>query len=134
MNFEFYFSVFFSGVFNVICNLSLFIGNVRVGRVLHHSMLRNMLSSPMRFFDSTPSGRILNRFGRDFETIDQLITHNIHYLLWCSLEIVAMVIAISMSVPIILTVMFPLAIIYITVQVSVCLLIAHFWHQKTVNT
>ncbi|CAN8001619.1 unnamed protein product, partial [Ixodes hexagonus] len=37
---------------------------------LHYSMLSHVLLSPVTFFDSTPRGRLLNRFTVDLESID----------------------------------------------------------------
>jgi ABC-type multidrug transport system fused ATPase/permease subunit len=37
---------------------------------LHQSMLTNILKSPMSFFDTTPSGRIVNRFSSDVAVVD----------------------------------------------------------------
>jgi ABC-type multidrug transport system fused ATPase/permease subunit len=40
------------------------------GRDLHDFMLKAVLRAPLRFFDSTPIGRILQRFSRDVEAVD----------------------------------------------------------------
>ncbi|CAG9833840.1 unnamed protein product [Diabrotica balteata] len=40
---------------------------------LHTSMFHMLLKAPMRFFDTNPSGRILNRFSKDMGAIDELL-------------------------------------------------------------
>lgn len=40
---------------------------------LHNSMFRGILYSSMRFFESQPVGRILNRFSKDQSTVDELL-------------------------------------------------------------
>ena len=39
-------------------------------RKLHTNLLERILRLPMSFFDSQPSGRLLNRFSRDTESLD----------------------------------------------------------------
>lgn len=98
--------------------LILFLGNVRAGRLLHATFLRNIVSSPMAFFDTTPSGRILNRFGKDVDTIDQVVVQNIHAWTQCFLRVVTVPIVIGYSTPLFITGAVPLFILYIVIQVS----------------
>jgi ABC-type multidrug transport system fused ATPase/permease subunit len=44
-------------------------------------MLGNICHAPMRFFDTTPVGRILNRFSTDMSTINKVIVHLLIILL-----------------------------------------------------
>lgn len=44
----------------------------RARQVLHESMLRNILRCPVRFFECTPIGRIINRFSTDMSVIDKV--------------------------------------------------------------
>lgn len=40
---------------------------------LHNQMFHCLLQAYMRFFDTNPSGRILNRFSKDMGTMDEII-------------------------------------------------------------
>ncbi|KAK4880096.1 hypothetical protein RN001_008242 [Aquatica leii] len=40
---------------------------------LHNAMFISVIKATMRFFDTNPSGRILNRFSKDIGTIDELL-------------------------------------------------------------
>ncbi|MBY0452542.1 MAG: ATP-binding cassette domain-containing protein, partial [Bdellovibrionaceae bacterium] len=42
---------------------------IAAGKAFHDQMLASILSAPIRFFDSTPVGRILQRFSRDVESV-----------------------------------------------------------------
>ena len=46
---------------------------VRCSSALHNAMFLSVLRSPMRFFESVPLGRILNRFSKDTDTMDDLL-------------------------------------------------------------
>ncbi|XP_078001214.1 ATP-binding cassette sub-family C member 9-like [Glandiceps talaboti] len=45
--------------------------SIQAAKRLHIGLLRNIIKAPMRFFDTTPIGRVLNRFSNDTQTIDQ---------------------------------------------------------------
>ncbi|KAJ9102556.1 hypothetical protein QFC21_002957 [Naganishia friedmannii] len=50
---------------------SLFTASLRASRLLYGRLLRSLLGTRMRFWDSTPSGQILNRLSNDVQTVDQ---------------------------------------------------------------
>lgn len=105
----------------VLGNLNLNLGNVRAGRILHSRFLRNILASPMSFFDMTPTGRILNRFGKDIDVVDTVMAQQIHAWLYCVLRVISVPVVIVYSTPLFLSVIIPLFVPYFVVQVSVAL-------------
>uniref|UniRef100_F1KS39 Multidrug resistance-associated protein 1 n=1 Tax=Ascaris suum TaxID=6253 RepID=F1KS39_ASCSU len=90
----------------------LVIGGLNASRHLHTPLLHNLMRSPMSFFDTTPIGRILNRFGKDIDVIDQLLPINFRYFIMCILNVLSTLIVIVVSTPIFAAVIVPLAGIY----------------------
>lgn len=74
-------------------------GSIRASRVMHENLLAKVMHSKMRFFDSTPMGRIMNRFSKDLETIDQEIAMVALGFIHDSLAIFATVVLISLITP-----------------------------------
>ncbi|XP_064381882.1 ATP-binding cassette sub-family C member 4-like isoform X1 [Halichondria panicea] len=46
---------------------------INSSRVLHNRMFASVLRAPARFFDTNPSGRVLNRFSKDIGFLDDLL-------------------------------------------------------------
>nr|CAD7452939.1 unnamed protein product [Timema tahoe] len=57
---------------SVLATLAISIGTINAARILHNGLLRNALRLPQSTFDTTPTGRILNRFSSDINTLDVL--------------------------------------------------------------
>ena len=53
----------------VLGSLLLYIATITGAKHLHNGMLDNVMRAPMAFFDTTPQGRIINRFGKDVEVM-----------------------------------------------------------------
>jgi len=56
--------------FGVIKGIGLSVTLLRGSAHLHDNMLTCVLNSPISFFDTTPSGRIINRFSKDMDDLD----------------------------------------------------------------
>lgn len=50
-------------------------------RKLHRRLMLSVLNSPVSFFDTTPIGRVLNRFSSDVATIDENLASNLGFVL-----------------------------------------------------
>ncbi|XP_055866421.1 multidrug resistance-associated protein 1-like isoform X2 [Biomphalaria glabrata] len=89
---------------------------VRAAGTLHNHMLANVLRSPMSFFDTTPSGRIMNRFSGDVETVDNTLPSLFRSWMNTFFGTISTIIVISYSTPIFMVVILPLGVLYYLVQ------------------
>ena len=105
------------GVMVMLGSFVMAVGAIKGARLLHRRLLANILRSPMSFFDTTPLGRIINRFSKDIYLIDEAIPRSLRMFLSVSFSVLSTIVVISYSTPIFLAVVVPLAIVYILTQV-----------------
>uniref|UniRef100_A0A673LNI6 ABC-type glutathione-S-conjugate transporter n=1 Tax=Sinocyclocheilus rhinocerous TaxID=307959 RepID=A0A673LNI6_9TELE len=91
-------------------------GSISASRSLHTSLLSNILKVPMVFFDTTPSGRIVNRFAKDIFTVDEMIPMSFRSWILCLLGVLGTLFVICLATPIFTAVVVPMAVIYYFVQ------------------
>lgn len=80
-------NIYYLNIFAAIAMLSLLsymlrsimLANHRLGTsvIMHEGLLSTTLGAPVAFFDTTPVGRILNRFSSDLQTIDEEISQSL---------------------------------------------------------
>ena len=88
--------------------------SVAAGRKIHNAALRATIASPMEFFDTTPLGRILNRFSVDCQKVDREIASSGSMLAGYAVSLLCTVIIIALVSPLVLILMPPLAFFYLT--------------------
>ena len=109
---------FSQAVFILLACLIQAFCSVRASKGLHHGLLNNVLHSPIAIFESTPLGRIVNRFFKDIDMIDDLVPRTFITFLRSTLELLAAIFMISFVMPLFLTVILPLGLLYIFIQVK----------------
>ncbi|XP_073949375.1 multidrug-Resistance like Protein 1 isoform X3 [Choristoneura fumiferana] len=85
-------------------------------RFVHADLLDNVLKAPLQFFEVTPLGRILARFSKDVDVVDEDLPTEATDVLYCVFEVLGTLVVISVSTPIFLTVILPVGILYYIIQ------------------
>ncbi|KAF7330282.1 ABC protein [Mycena venus] len=61
-------------MFTFLMGVGIDILSMAAAKNLHHDSVHNILYAPMSFFDTIPMGRIIGVFGKDIDTIDNLLS------------------------------------------------------------
>uniref|UniRef100_A0A8D0EF95 ABC-type glutathione-S-conjugate transporter n=1 Tax=Salvator merianae TaxID=96440 RepID=A0A8D0EF95_SALMN len=104
------------GLFVLISSFTLAMAGIKAARALHAALLENKLHTPQSFYDTTPIGRIINRFSKDIYVIDEVIPHTILMFLGTFFNSLSTMIVIMSSTPLFAVVIVPLAILYFFAQ------------------
>lgn len=75
---------------------------------MHDVMTLRVLRGPMAWFESTPIGRVLNRFSGDMKTVDGDMLESLMSLLKCALGGLQVLVVVSVSLPVLLLLLAPL--------------------------
>ncbi|KAJ2159317.1 hypothetical protein GGF46_003109 [Coemansia sp. RSA 552] len=107
-------------LFSVLLVVSVYKGS----RHLHARAFERTLRSPMSFFDTTPLGRILNRFTRDVDALDLTMCDFLRQFYQNTSRSIGAFVTISILVPMFLVPLIPLfvgswALIYVYLRTSV---------------
>ncbi len=100
----------------LIASLALSYGTIASSRNLHESLTKNILRLPMQFFDTNPLGRILNRFSRDIDVLDNFLPFSLRVILMMLFQTIAIFLIISISTPIFIAFIIPVSLLYYFIQ------------------
>ncbi|KAI9305402.1 hypothetical protein BJ944DRAFT_239688 [Cunninghamella echinulata] len=117
INASYYVGVYFAISVATIVLMALrliftFIGSIRALRSYHQKLLDSILDATVRFFDTTPLGRIVNRFSSDMETLDQSIIVELLLLLYSMIICIFIVLLVATMTPLFIIFAAVLAIIF----------------------
>ncbi|KAJ1337700.1 ATP-binding cassette subfamily C (CFTR/MRP) member 1 [Microdochium nivale] len=106
-----------SALLTVLQTLILWIFcSIEASRKLHERMATAIFRSPMSFFDTTPAGRILNRFSSDIYRVDEVLARTFN-MLFVNLARSGFTLAvISVGAPPFIAFIIPLSLAYYWVQ------------------
>ncbi|KAK5988916.1 Metal resistance protein YCF1 [Cladobotryum mycophilum] len=90
--------------------------SIEASRKLHERMANAIFRSPMSFFDTTPAGRILNRFSSDIYRIDEVLARSFNMLFNNVARSGFTLVVISVSTPAFVSLIIPLALTYYWIQ------------------
>ncbi|KAG1670803.1 Multidrug resistance-associated protein 1 [Nymphon striatum] len=103
-------------IFYISALFFLCYGHIRASANLHLRMLDAILRAPMSFFDTTPLGRIINRFSKDVNTMDIILLIYIKMFLIFGIKVLGAVITITTQTPLIIIPIIPMVVIYLLIQ------------------
>jgi ATP-binding cassette subfamily C (CFTR/MRP) protein 1 len=90
--------------------------SIEASRKLHERMAVAIFRSPMSFFDTTPAGRILNRFSSDIYRLDEVIARTFNMLFVNAARSAFTLVVISVVTPAFVALIIPLSAMYYLIQ------------------
>uniref|UniRef100_A0A3Q0SKS5 ABC-type glutathione-S-conjugate transporter n=1 Tax=Amphilophus citrinellus TaxID=61819 RepID=A0A3Q0SKS5_AMPCI len=96
--------------------VAISICGIIASRHLHMDLLNNVLHSPMSFFESTPSGNLLNRFAKEIDAIDCMVPEGLKMMLSYVFKLMEVCIIVLMATPFAAVIILPLSFLYAFVQ------------------
>ncbi|KAG2450119.1 hypothetical protein HYH02_000222 [Chlamydomonas schloesseri] len=100
-----------------LCRSALLIyGSIRASRLLARKLLDKVVRLPMSFFDSQPTGRLLNRFTKDTEALDVNVSGAVNSALTTAVTAALSVVVVVIVTPLAVVIFLPLTFIYYRVQ------------------
>ncbi|KAF9129912.1 hypothetical protein BGW39_003647 [Mortierella sp. 14UC] len=103
---------------DIVVNLIIFVGGgIRSSRLLHDRLVDKVLRLPMSFFDTTPTGRIVNRFSTDMDNLDSEMPNNVTDVYYFLTIVLGTIVVISFNLPIFLALVPILLFFYFWIQI-----------------
>ncbi|KAL9616795.1 MAG: hypothetical protein Q9160_008358 [Pyrenula sp. 1 TL-2023] len=96
--------------------LKILANDSKASRKLHERMAFAIFRSPMSFFETTPAGRILNRFSSDIYKVDEVLARTFNMLFVNTGRAAFTLGVISVTTPIFIVLIIPLGWVYVSVQ------------------
>ncbi|XP_053207952.1 ATP-binding cassette sub-family C member 3-like isoform X2 [Panonychus citri] len=103
-------------IFTMANSLLLNVAVLTGSKLIHDRMLDRIIRAPMSFYDTTPLGRILNRFSGDIDTCDSTIGFNLRMLISLAFRGTVSIVVICLETPYFLVVIIVMTGIYSLIQ------------------
>jgi len=104
--------------------ITLFTSGVTAGflaylasKSLHRSAISSTMRAPMTFFETTPLGRIMNRFTKDIDTIDNVVPDSFRIFLVTFANVIGSFVLVTIIVPWFLIALGAVMVVYAAIAV-----------------
>lgn len=84
---------------------------LRAATVIHNEMVRTTLHAKMTIFDTTPLGRMLNRFTGDIQNLDSKLPYAVYYMFRSLLNSIQAAIIVLFGAPLVIIVVLPMTLL-----------------------
>eukprot|EP00697_Spironema_sp_BW2_P016516 gnl/Spiro4/7777_TR4091_c0_g1_i1.p1 gnl/Spiro4/7777_TR4091_c0_g1~~gnl/Spiro4/7777_TR4091_c0_g1_i1.p1 ORF type:complete len:1516 (+),score=565.05 gnl/Spiro4/7777_TR4091_c0_g1_i1:47-4594(+) len=99
-------------------SLLLALASLRASKTLHKELFERVIRTPMVFWDTTPVGRVTNRFSSDMEVIDSQLASSLGTVMYYFLGMTTILGVITYVTPYFAVLFLPLSYVYFTIQRS----------------
>ncbi|EHN02182.1 Vmr1p [Saccharomyces cerevisiae x Saccharomyces kudriavzevii VIN7] len=79
--------------------MATFLSGLQASKKIFNNMLDLVLHANIRFFDVTPVGRIMNRFAKDIEGVDQELIPYLEVTIFCLIQCLSIIFLITIITP-----------------------------------
>lgn len=117
-DFSFFARILFSGTAAFAMQLFIYLAGYAASRKLHAVVLSGVLHAPMAFFDTTPIGRIINRFAKDVDSVDSSLPSSFSSSFGTLVSILITIIILTYGSWFAIFALIPLALFFAFVQVA----------------
>ena len=100
----------------LVRSVALLFGSLRSSKNLHAAMLENVCRAPMSFFDTTPLGRVVNRFSKDIYTVDEVLPNIIGMWLGSIFYTLSIIVILLIPLPYFIVILVPVGFLFFYVQ------------------
>lgn len=101
-----------TGILTVVIGIYMAFAIEKASKNFHESAIKGVFGTPIAFFDTTPLGRIVNRFSRDTDTMDSKLPTTLQWFLNTFFGLIGTLVLMSIASPFLLVAIVPLGIIY----------------------
>ena len=95
----------------VVLNIFILFGVLAASRTFHNKAFSGVIGAPMGWFHANPAGRVINRFSKDMESIDQRLMPQIFQAIAGFGSLITAIAILGRSSPVILGVLAPVFIV-----------------------
>ncbi|KAM0753526.1 ABC transporter [Meredithblackwellia eburnea MCA 4105] len=104
-------------LFTFLAGTATVIAGTIASRALHQEAIVSVLSAPMSMFDTTPIGRILNRFTKDIDSLDNRFNDSSRMALLTFVQIIGAFILVAIVEPYFIIAVLGVAVVYVLLWV-----------------